>query len=125
MLASYEALRTDFGRLASQMVEIDGRQSMLQLNESLRIKEEFSLLNAVISGMRVQLNWLMSRGLQQTRQASSAARPTSGSVSAGASNASGTSMTAATSTASNGEQRIAIGPGGRTLSEILRQTTKL
>ena len=77
LLSSYETLRSDIDRLSTSMSELDARHSMLQLNESLRIKEDFSHLNAVIGSMRVQLHWLMSTRLQGQTRANAA--PAAGS----------------------------------------------
>ncbi|KAI9826078.1 MAG: hypothetical protein M1832_000527 [Thelocarpon impressellum] len=67
LMSSYESLRSDVERLSSSMSELDARHSVVQMNESLRIKEDFSHLNAVIGSMRVQLHWLTSTRLGQPR----------------------------------------------------------
>ena len=108
LLSSYESLRSDIDRLSTSLSEVDGRQSMLQMNESLRIKEDFSHVNAVIGSMRVQLHWLMSTRLQT--QARTAPSTVTG---AGPSNANGSGI------ANLGPQ-----PGRRT-SDTPRQDTKL
>ncbi|KAI9842185.1 MAG: hypothetical protein M1837_007398 [Sclerophora amabilis] len=68
MITSYESLRSDIDRLSASMSELDARQSVLVMNESLRVKDDFAHLNAVIGSMRVQLHWLMSHRLQNQQQ---------------------------------------------------------
>ena len=64
LLSSYESLRHDINRISASLNELDARQSMLIMNENLRVKEDFSHINAIIGSMRVQLHWLMSTRLQ-------------------------------------------------------------
>ena len=109
LLSSYEALRQDLDRLTNQLSELDARQSVVQMNESLRIKEDFSHLNAVIGGMRVQLHWLMSRGLQGQTQGQGRNFGAAGPSNAVASG--------------NNEARV-VGAGTR-LGDTPRQDTKL
>lgn len=115
LLSSYESLRSDIDRLSSSISELDARQSLMQMNESLRIKEDFSHLNAVIGSMRVQLHWLMSTRLQgQTRGGpGSAARVTDHAGRAQAARGSPSSDTTST-----------LAPLRR-LSDSSRQDTKL
>ena len=115
LLSSYENLRHDLDRLGNQLSELDARQSMMQMNESLRIKEDFSHVNAVIGGMRVQLHWLMSRGLQGQAQNRVQAV-------AGPSSAVGTGSNR--SVAGTGDEGRTVGTGPRP-SDTLRQDTKL
>ncbi|KAI9851332.1 MAG: hypothetical protein M1838_003973 [Thelocarpon superellum] len=112
LLSSYESLRSDIDRLSTSMSDLDARHSMLQMNESLRIKEDFSHLNAVIGSMRVQLHWLMSTRLQGPQ----GGHPRAGSAAAGSSSAAAGSSDSAYSL---------LSAPGRKLSDTPRQDTKL
>ncbi|KAI9679436.1 MAG: hypothetical protein M1817_005458 [Caeruleum heppii] len=114
LLSSYESLRSDIERLSSSISELDARQSLMQMNESLRIKEDLSHLNAVIGSMRVQLHWLMSTRLQgQPRVTSAGPAGATGTATRG--QPSGGQPSAAASTMSS----------VRRLSDSTRQDTKL
>lgn len=68
LLSSYESLRSDIDRVVASINELDARQSMLFMNESLRVKEDFSHINAIVGAMRIQLHWLMTTRLQSQQQ---------------------------------------------------------
>ncbi|KAI9761027.1 MAG: hypothetical protein M4579_001290 [Chaenotheca gracillima] len=128
LITSYESLRSDIDRLSVSMSDLDARQSVLVMNESLRVKDDFAHLNAVVGSMRVQLHWLMSNRLQnQQRQQQVTRSPASATAVAvaGSSTAANTGATGSNtrSTTAPGPNDMAAGP--RRLSETSRQETKL
>ena len=64
MLSLHESLREELDRVSAAISEVDGRTSMTILNETMRIREDLTHVNAVISSMRMQLQWLTSARLQ-------------------------------------------------------------
>ncbi|KAI9794400.1 MAG: hypothetical protein M1816_005469 [Peltula sp. TS41687] len=115
LLSSYESLRLDIDRIVASINELDARQSMMIVNESLRVKEDFSHLNAVVGAMRIQLHWLMTTRLQSQQRAGTMAgssNSSNGAGNAGYGNA-GSSLN------TMGSQAL------RRLSDAIRQDTKL
>lgn len=53
------------------------------MNESLRVKEDFSHLNAIVGAMRIQLHWLMTTRLQNQQRAGAMSGPNNSSSSGG------------------------------------------
>lgn len=64
LLSLHESLREEVERVSAAVSELDGKSSMMVMNESLRIKEEMAYTNAVVGNMRTQLQWLVSSRLQ-------------------------------------------------------------
>lgn len=64
LLSLHESLREEMDRVSGSVTDLDGRISMMVINENLRLKEEMTHMNAVLSAMRMQLQWLMSARLQ-------------------------------------------------------------
>lgn len=66
LLSLHESLRDEVTRIAGALHDLDGRHSMLMLNENLRLKEDMAFLNAQVSGLGGQVGWLtnavMARG---------------------------------------------------------------
>lgn len=91
LLSLHEALRDEVTRIASALHELDGRHSMLILNENLRLKEEMAYLGAQVSGVMRQVGWLTSARLQAQQ-----AQQSGGEGSAGPGGGQGAVGTAAT-----------------------------
>ena len=68
LLCLHESLREEVNRVSATVSELDARASMMVMNESLRVKEDFAHTNAAIGGMRMQLHWLMSARLQNQQR---------------------------------------------------------
>ena len=64
LLSLHESLREEVERVSAAVSELDGKSSMMIMNESLRIKDEMAYTNAVVGNMRTQLQWLVSSRLQ-------------------------------------------------------------
>ena len=75
LLSLYESMRAELDRVSAGVSELDGRSSMMLMNETLRIREEMSHANAAIGSLRVQLQWLMSAKLQAQSRLSGSANP--------------------------------------------------
>lgn len=71
LLSLHESLRDEVTRLASALHDLDGRHSMLILNENLRLKEDMAFLNAQFSGLGRQVSWLTSARFQSHNQQNS------------------------------------------------------
>lgn len=70
LLCLQESLREEVSRVSAALSELDARTTMTVMNESLRVKENISHMDAAIGSMRLQLHWLVSARLQnQTRVA--------------------------------------------------------
>ena len=52
-----ESLREEVSRVSAALSELDARTTMTVVNESMRVKEDISHMNAAIRGMRVQLHF--------------------------------------------------------------------
>jgi hypothetical protein len=119
LLTLHDSLREEVSRISNAMADLEGRANMLVFGESQRVKEEMLRTNAVISNMRMHIQWLMSSHLRSTAVGSSSAR-TAGRTSA---TTSGSSVTQGNS--------ARPGPSGsfqmpfRRLSDSNRQDTKL
>ena len=117
LLTLHDSLREEVSRISNAMTDLEGRANMLVFGESQRVNEEMLRTNAVISNMRVHIQWLMSSHLRFT--GSSSAR-TAGSTSA---TTSGSSVAQGSSTrpGPNGSFQMPL----RRLSDSNRQDTKL
>ncbi|KAL6719260.1 hypothetical protein ACLMJK_003497 [Lecanora helva] len=112
LLCLHESLRQEVSRVSNAISEVDTKASMMVMNESLRVKEDFARNNAAIGGMRMQLHWLMAAKLQeQQRVATVRARASEDGLGMG------------TSSAAADELRSHAGI--RRLSDSTRQETKL
>jgi hypothetical protein len=120
LLTLHDSLREEVSRISNAMTELEGRANMMVFNESQRVKEDMLRTNAVISNMRMHIQWLMSSHLHnRTNSAGSSSARTTG----------GTSTTATGSNVAQGTSRS--GPSAtlqmpfRRLSDSTRQDTKL
>ncbi|KAH7080507.1 hypothetical protein BKA63DRAFT_245314 [Paraphoma chrysanthemicola] len=120
LLTLHDSLREEVSRISNAMTELEGRANMMVFNESQRVKEDMLRTNAVISNMRMHIQWLMSSHLHnRTNSAGSSSARTAG----------GTSTTASGSNIAQGTSRS--GPSAtlqmpfRRLSDTTRQDTKL
>lgn len=71
LLSLHESLRDEVTRIAAALHDLDGRHSMLMLNENLRLKEDMAFLNAQVSGIGRQVAFLSARvvgGMRQGQQ---------------------------------------------------------
>lgn len=120
LLTLHDSLREEVARIANALTDLDGRTNMMIINESQRVKDEMLHTNAVISSMRMHLQWLMSATIQQrTANGNTAARASN----TGTASASGSSTTRA-ATSRPGPSVMSQGPFRR-LSDSTRQDTKL
>ena len=55
-------------RLSATLGEMEIKQSMLLMNESLRTKEELAGIRAAINGIRMQIHWLLTVRVHGTEQ---------------------------------------------------------
>ncbi|KAI5806730.1 hypothetical protein DFH27DRAFT_356186 [Peziza echinospora] len=60
LLSEQELMRQDMERLSVSLGELEIKQSMLLMNESLRTKEELAGIRAAINGIRMQIHWLLT-----------------------------------------------------------------
>ena len=67
-LCLHESLREGINGVSTMMSELDAQASMMVMNESLRVKEEFALANSAIGSLRMQLHWLTSAQLQNQQR---------------------------------------------------------
>lgn len=67
LLCLQESLREEVSGVSAALSELDARTTMTVMNESLRVKEDISHMNAAIGGMRLQLHRLVS-ARQQNQQ---------------------------------------------------------
>ncbi|KAI5842982.1 hypothetical protein DFP73DRAFT_573792 [Morchella snyderi] len=65
LLTEQEHLRGDVERLSASLGEMEIKQSMLLMNETLRTKEEMAGMRAAINGMRMQIHWLLTARMQR------------------------------------------------------------
>ena len=65
LLSLHESLREEVRRVADALHELEGRHSMLILNENLRLKEEMAYLGGQMNGVARQVGWLTSARLQE------------------------------------------------------------
>jgi len=72
LLSLHESLRTEVDHLTANFSDLEAKQSMMLMNESLRTNEELAGIRAAIGAIRMQVQWLMSQRLQSSHQA---ARP--------------------------------------------------
>ena len=59
-LTEQEHMRQDMERFSATLGELEIKQSMLLMNESLRTKEELAGIRAAINGIRMQIHWLLT-----------------------------------------------------------------
>ena len=76
LLALHENLRatvtdlsTNLTQLTRTVEEVDARNSMLTMNETLRLKEELSIMNNGMFNTRAQVQWLLTRERTAGQQA--------------------------------------------------------
>jgi hypothetical protein len=72
LLSLHESLRAEVDHLTANLSDLEAKQSMMLMNESLRTNEELAGIRAAIGAIRMQVQWLMSQRLQSSHQA---ARP--------------------------------------------------
>ncbi|KAF8461353.1 hypothetical protein BDZ91DRAFT_851056 [Kalaharituber pfeilii] len=60
LLTEQEHIRQDMDRLSATLGELEIKQGMLLMNESLRTKEELAGIRAAINGIRMQIHWLLT-----------------------------------------------------------------
>lgn len=60
LLTEQEHLRSDIEILNASLGEMEIKQSMLLMNETLRTKEEMAGIRAAINGIRMQIHWLLT-----------------------------------------------------------------
>lgn len=61
LCTSVMELALNLGRLSCRVEEVDASNSMLTMNETLRLKEELSLVNNGLFSTRTQVQWLLNR----------------------------------------------------------------
>lgn len=59
-LTEQERMRQDMERFSATLGELEIKQGMLLMNESLRTKEELAGIRAAINGIRMQIHWLLT-----------------------------------------------------------------
>ena len=64
LLSLHEALREEVSRVSAAVSDLDAKTDTAFLNSSLRAKEEAAHRDAVLTQLRVQLQWLVSSRLQ-------------------------------------------------------------
>jgi hypothetical protein len=120
LLTLHDSLREEVSRISNAMTELEGRANMMVFSESQRVKEEMLRTNAVISNMRMHIQWLMSSHLHNRSNSGGASTRAAGS----------TNATTSGSSVSQGPSSQP-GPSGafqmplRRLSDSIRQVTKL
>lgn len=112
LLCLHESLREEVSRVSAALSELDARTTMTVMNESMRVKEDISHMNAAIGGMRLQVHWLVSSRLQNQQRVAMVRNQTGGAIDAGASS---------TPERPSGGADLPI----RRLSDSTRQETKL
>ena len=112
LLCLHESLRDEVSRVSAALSELDARTSMTVVNESMRVKEDISHMNAAIGGMRLQLHWLVNARLQNQQRVAMVRNQTRGALDAPASS---------TPEDLSGGVELPI----RRLSDSTRQETKL
>jgi hypothetical protein len=60
LLSLYESLRADVDGISQSLPNLEAKLNMLIINESLQGKEEIGHMKAVISGLRIQLQWVLN-----------------------------------------------------------------
>lgn len=113
LLCLHESLREEVSRVSAAISEIDGKASMMVMNERLRAKEDLAHTNAAIGSMRLQLQWSMNARLQNQQRVAMIRTQSSGE-----------SLENAGSSAAVGPSTGAAMPARR-LSDSSRQETKL
>ena len=120
LLSLHESLREEVSRVSNAIAELDAKTSTTVINESLRNKEDMAHTNAVLTNLRVQLQWLMSSKLQSQHRA--AMLRTQSSVEAGPSALNGGGANSSTGVGGVG---AVVELPRRRLSDSTRQDTKL
>ncbi|KAF2219223.1 TRAF-like signal transducer [Elsinoe ampelina] len=64
LLSLHESLRDEVTRVSSALTDLDGRHSMMILNENLRLKEELAYIGGQVGGLGRQVGWLTGLRLQ-------------------------------------------------------------
>lgn len=112
LLCLQESLREEVSHVSAALSELDARTTMTVMNESLRVKEDISRMNAAIGGMRLQLHWLVSARLQNQQRVAMVRSQTGGALDASVSSR---------PQGPSGDGEVPI----RRLSDSARQETKL
>lgn len=81
LLCLQESLREEVSRVSAALSELDARTTMIVMNESLRVKEDVSHMNAAIVGMRLQLHRLVSARPQNQQRVAMGRSQTGGAPS--------------------------------------------
>lgn len=68
LLSLHESLRDEVSRVSGALTDLEGRHSMMILNENLRLKEELAYLGGQVGGLGRQVGWLTSVRLQDEGQ---------------------------------------------------------
>jgi Zinc finger, C3HC4 type (RING finger)/TRAF-type zinc finger len=108
LLALHETLQatvnstiTTLHQLQQTVSEVDARNSMLTMNETMRIKEELAITNNALYSTRAQVNWLLNRERASQQQQQTGVRGrTANSTAVGSTQAS-----------SGDEAQLAVGNG--------------
>ena len=126
LLTLHESLREEVTRIANGLNDVEGRTSMMLMNENQRVKEEMLHTNAAMNRMQMQLHWVMSATLHQRTSTSggSSSGRAGGSTSASGGSASGTQGASSSLGTRPGASATLHGPIRR-LSDSTRQDTKL
>ncbi|PNS18464.1 hypothetical protein CAC42_6281 [Sphaceloma murrayae] len=74
LLSLHESLRAEVSRISTALTDLDGRHSMMILNENLRLKEELAYLGGQVGGLGRQVGWLTSRRLEDEGRSGTAIR---------------------------------------------------
>ena len=80
LLCLQESLREEVSRVSAAVAELDARTTMTVMNESLRIKEDISHMNAAIGGIRLQLHRLVSARRQSQQRVATMMNQTGGAL---------------------------------------------
>ncbi|OCK82638.1 hypothetical protein K432DRAFT_214816 [Lepidopterella palustris CBS 459.81] len=122
LLSLHESLREEVTRIANALTEVEGRTTMMIINENQRAKEEMLHTNAAINAMRMQLHWLTSARLQQSQN-----RPTSSAGSSAAGRSGGSNNGSGNGNGGSGSGASSLGTPHplRRMSDLNRQDTKL
>ena len=116
LLSLHESLREEVERVSAAVSELDGKSSMMIMNESLRIKDEMAYTNAVLGNLRTQLQWLVSSRLQTQQRMAMGRSATTGDGGMGV----GVAGPSTTGGSTGGPTQPA-----RRMSDSTRQETKL
>ena len=123
LLSLHESLREEVSRVSNTIAELDAKTSTMVISESLRNKEDMAHTNAVLTNLRVQIQWLMSSKLQSQQRA--AILRTQPSTEAGPSALAGSGNGSSDGSGDRGGGGGVLELPRRRLSDSTRQETKL